>query len=106
MTGERAPRLPETVVEDLLASSRRRHLLACLDEHGGRMVVADLARAVAAREAGVEPAAVDREQCRRVREDIYGRHLPKLTATRVVDFDSMRGAVTLRAGEIAAAAGR
>jgi hypothetical protein len=88
-------RLPDRVVADLLSSDRRRRLLTCLEDHGGRLPVTDLAAAVAAREAGVESEAVDPERHRTVREEIYERHLPKLTATGVVEFDSMRGTLTL-----------
>lgn len=88
--------LPEQVVSDLLSSDRRRRLLGCLEDHGGRLPVTDLAAAVAAREAGTEVADVDPDRHRAVREEIYECHLPKLTATGVVEFDSMRGTVTLR----------
>jgi len=88
-------RLPERVVTDLLSSDRRRQLLACLEEHGGCLPVTDLAAAVAAQETGVELEAVDPQRHRAVREEIYERHLPKLTATGVVEFDSMRGTVAL-----------
>jgi hypothetical protein len=93
--------LPERVVADLLASDRRRRLLGCLEDHGGCLPLTDLAAAVAAREAGVEPGAVDPERHRAVREEVYERHLPKLTATGVVEFDSMRGTVTLRRAGLA-----
>ena len=88
--------LPERVVSDLLASDRRRLLLGCLEDHDGCLPVTDLAAAVAAREAGTNIGDVDPDRHRAVREEIYERHLPKLTATGVVEFDSMRGTVTLR----------
>lgn len=94
-----APDLPERVVEDLLASERRRHLLSCLEGHNG-MALADLAATVAARERGVDRAAVGDETRQAVREEIYADHLPKLTATGVVDFDSMTGVVRLRAADL------
>lgn len=93
--------LPERVVADLLASDRRRRLLACLADRGGCLPVTDLAAAVAARETGTDVETVDPERHRAVREEIYERHLPKLTATGVVEFDSMRGTVTLSGTGIA-----
>ncbi|MEF8906628.1 MAG: hypothetical protein V5A13_02095 [Haloarculaceae archaeon] len=98
---ETAERLPERVVADLLASDRRQRLLDCLEDRGGCLAVTDLAAAVAARETGTDLESVDPERHRAVREEIYERHLPKLTATGVVEFDSMRGTVTLSASGIA-----
>lgn len=88
--------LPEHVVADLLSARRRRHLLACLEDAGGPVPVTDLAAAVAAREDDTDPGAVGPERHRNVRAEIYERHLPKLTATGVVEFDSMRGTVSLK----------
>jgi len=96
-TQERADRLPERVKDDLLSSARRRRLLDCLEKRGGCLPVTDLASAVAARESGTDAGAVDPDRHQAVRDDIYERHLPKLTATGLVEFDSMRGTVTLRA---------
>lgn len=90
--------LPDQVVSDLLSSDRRRRLLGCLEDNGGCLPVTDLAAAVAAREAGTDVEAVDPDRHEAIRVEIYGRHLPKLTATGVVEFDSMRGTVTLRGG--------
>lgn len=94
--------LPERVVEDVLASERRRALLACLADHG-EMAVCDLAAAVLARERGDAPDDVDRERRAAVRTDIFQTHLPKLTATGIVTYDSLRGTVTLSRTEIARA---
>jgi len=84
--------LPAAVVKDILDSKRRRLVLACLAESDGPMVVDDIAGAVCARE-GVDPT--DHEMREAVQRDIYERHLPKLTATGVAEYDSMRGAVEL-----------
>ena len=97
----RAERLPEQVVTDLLSSERRRRLLRCLEDHGACLPVTDLAAAVAAKEAGIDIEAVDPERHQAVRNEIYERHLPKLTATGVVEFDSMRGTVTLKRSGLA-----
>ncbi len=84
--------LPGSVVEDILDSKRRRLMLACLADADGAMVVDDIAAAVCARE-GVD--STDHEMQEAVERDIYERHLPKLTATGVVEYDSMLGAVEL-----------
>jgi len=83
--------LPGKVVEDILSSERRRVMLSCLADCDGKMVVDDLAAAVCA----AEGRPVDEATRREAREDIYDRHLPKLTATGVVEYDSMREAIEL-----------
>jgi hypothetical protein len=93
--------LPEEVIEDLLASKRRRAVLSCLAEQDGPMVFADLAAAVWARGRTATPDEIDPETRRRVRAEIYEHDLPKLTATGVVEYDSMRGTVQLTDSDIA-----
>jgi len=83
--------LPGEVVEDILSSERRRVMLSCLADCDGKMVVEDLAAAVCA----AEGRPIDEAARREAREDIYDRHLPKLTATGVVEYDSMREAIEL-----------
>lgn len=91
--------LPTDVVEDLLSDPRRRYALETLSRRETPMVVDDLAAAVRARETGVAPDAVGKDERRRVREDFFQRHLPKLTATDVVRYDSLLGTVELTALE-------
>lgn len=79
--------LPGDVVEDILASERRRAMLSCLADSEGPVAVDDVVAAVCASEQGPDRG--------RVREEIYERHLPKLTATGVVEYHSMREAVEL-----------
>lgn len=92
-TSGREDRLPAAVIEDLLASPRRRALLERLHEEGS-MPVDDLATRLAARSGtGEEITASER---RATRTEIYQDHLPKLTATGVVNFDSLLGRVELQ----------
>jgi hypothetical protein len=88
-------RLPREVIEDILASERRRVMLSCLENSGGPVAVTDLAAAVGAHDGETTPVGVDEKRRRAVREDIYERHLPKLTATGAVEYDSMCGTVRL-----------
>ncbi|WP_336337991.1 DUF7344 domain-containing protein [Haloarcula brevis] len=88
--------LPEEVVEDLLANDSRRRALSILAARDEPMVVADLAAAVLAAERGTEPAAVPRSERESLTEELFTEHLPKLTATDVVAYDSMVGTVELR----------
>jgi hypothetical protein len=85
-------RLPQSVVEDLLDDDQRRELLSYLADHADPVVVEDLAEYVATDDAGASQAdrqaAVDD-----ARREIYDDHLPKLTATEVVEYDSMVGTV-------------
>jgi DNA-binding transcriptional ArsR family regulator len=89
-------RLPDDAVADLLASERRRRIFAVLRGTDGPLAVTDLAQRIATLEAtsdgerGAEVASADT-----LREEIYQNHLPKLTATDVVTYDSLVGTVEL-----------
>ncbi len=85
--------LPGEVVEDILASERRRAMLSCLADADGPVVFDDLVGAVRASEGRAEP--VEDDGGGEVRQEIYDRHLPKLTATGVVEYDSMCETVEL-----------
>ena len=89
------PQLPGDVVADILSADRRRTVLACLSDHGGELAVTDLARCVCAREQGTTPGTVDATDRETLYDDLYDHHLPKLTETGVVTFDSLRDTVAL-----------
>ena len=93
-SGERE--LPAEVLADLLAAERRRYALEALSGREAAMVVDDLAAVVRARETDTAVDDVGEDERRRVRDDIFEHHLPKLTATDVVRYDSMLGTVELR----------
>ena len=93
--------LPETVVEDLVGDPRRRILLDYLAQRGEPVALTDLAAAVRAEENGCAPGDVAADRRRATMEDLLETHLPKLTATGVVGYDSMRGTVTLQAAAVA-----
>lgn len=81
--------LPSDVVEDILSAPRRRTMLECLSAAEGGLTMDDLVVCVRDREGD---ATAKR---RRIRENLYDEHLPKLTATGVVTYDSMRERVEL-----------
>lgn len=92
--------LPTAVVEDLLSDEHRRTALTVLAERDEPMVVSDLAAAtVAARDDCVE-SAVDTGQREAMREELFREHIPKLTATNVLEYDSMLGTVELVVPEV------
>lgn len=91
----RRDRLPDSVVADLRESDRRRHALSVLAERSESLPVSDLARHVVARERGEQTDAVPDEEVDAARRDLFQRHLPKLTATGVVRYDSLVGTVEL-----------
>jgi hypothetical protein len=92
-TGTRS--LPGSVVRDILSSDRRRVLLRALADADGPVIVEELATTIVERERGTPPGSVDPERRAAVVDDIYDRHLPKLLATGIVEYDSMMGAVSL-----------
>lgn len=93
----------EDVVTDILMADRRRFALDILDAADDPMAIDDLAAAVRAHELGVDPDDVARPERRSVREQFFEIHLPKLTATDVVEFDSVLGSVSLAESPMAAA---
>lgn len=89
------PRLPDEVVEDILEADRRRIALEILDEREDPVVIDDLAAAVRARELDTDPESVPTEERREIRDEFFADHLPKLTATEVVSYNSLLGTLTL-----------
>jgi hypothetical protein len=88
-------RVPDDVIERLLTSERRCHLLSVLLAADDPVPIEDLARAVAARERDATPSAVDDRVVRAVHDEIYETELPKLTAVGLVSFDSLLATVEL-----------
>jgi hypothetical protein len=99
-TAEEAPdRVPDEVVADLLADDRCRHVFATLLAADDPVPVCDLARAVLARERGVDPSELDDDAVATLRDDLFQRHLPRLTPTGLVEYDSLLGTVALAADD-------
>lgn len=86
--------LPAAVQAELLSSRRRCLLLVTLAE-GGATTVDDLAVRIRATEHGIDPEDVDDAERASVRDEIFELHLPKLTATEIVEYDSLLGKVRL-----------
>lgn len=86
--------VPAAVTDDILSSRRRCLLVTALAAAGGDAVVEDLAAAVFAAEEG-GPTETDPQACDDVARELYENHLPKLTATELVEYDSMLGRVRL-----------
>lgn len=93
--------IPEPVIADLLDSRRRCLLLDQLAATGGEAVVGDLAVAVRAAETGRAPEEVGAEERQELREELFECHLPKFTATGVIEYDSMLDTIRLVAPEFA-----
>lgn len=94
--------LPSAVVDDLFAADSCRRALSVLARRGEPMVVEDLARAVVAARDGCPPSAVTRADRDAMAMELLTEHIPKLTATRVLRYNSMLGAVELRHPELLA----
>jgi DNA-binding transcriptional ArsR family regulator len=95
-TGPGGQGLPEEVIEDLLSDDTRRRALSILADRGEPIVVNDLAAAVLAAERDIEPAAVPDTDRDELTEELFTEHLPKLTATDVVTYDSIVGTVEIQ----------
>ena len=96
--------VPEEVVADLLDSRRRCHLLAQLAASDGEALVEDLVAAVGAAEQNCGPSELDESTLGEVREEVFERHVPKLTAIGVVEYDSMLDRLQLETPEVASRA--
>lgn len=94
-TDDEADRVPDDVLTDLLADEDCRRILAVLAGTEGAIAVCDLARGTLARERDVDPSALDDESVAAVREDLFQSHLPRLTPTGLVQYDSLLGTVAL-----------
>ncbi len=86
--------LPPEVVDDILAAPQRRAMLECLADAEDGLVMDDLVACVRNRET------TDDRTRKEVRTALYDNHLPRLTATGLVSYDSMRERVTLTAPAI------
>jgi hypothetical protein len=95
--------LPAPVQAELLSSHRRCLLLVTLAEVG-EATVDDLAGRISAAERGIDPGAVDDAERASVCDEIFESHLPKLTATETVEYDSLLGKVRLLEPAIASRA--
>ncbi|MFB6222422.1 MAG: hypothetical protein ABEH86_01950 [Haloarcula sp.] len=91
--------LPDHVIEDLLSDEHRRRALSILAARGEPLIVDDLAAAVLAAERDIEPAEVPEADRAALRNELFTEHLPKLTATGIVSYDSMVGTVELQRRE-------
>ena len=88
-------RLPESVIDDLLADPRREVIVQSLHEHDEPIPVIQLAANVIARERSMDVDDTSRSECQRVAENLYEHHLPKLTATAVVRYNSRQASIEL-----------
>jgi len=93
--------LPPAVVEELLADETRRRALAIIRARDEPVVVEDLAAAVVAAREGCSVSAVPPAEREQMAQELFSDHIPKLTATGVLAYDSMLGAVELRRPDIA-----
>lgn len=88
--------LPSGVVEELRSDETRWLALEILRARDEPVVVEELAAAIVGRREDCQLSAVSAAERDAVAEELFTEHIPKLTATGVVAYDSMLGAVELR----------
>lgn len=98
--------LPDRIRTDLLSSERRCRILSLLAAAGDEESVADLAVKIRAAETDQSPDSLDSETVEAIRSELYDCHLPKLTATGVVEYDSTLDKLRLTDSELSAEAAR
>jgi DNA-binding transcriptional ArsR family regulator len=79
----------------LLANPRRRYLLHRLTQSTHPFELQALARSIAAWEINVSPTTVSAEHIERVRVSLYHKHIPKLEAAELIDFDEQSEMISL-----------
>lgn len=77
--------LDEGTIHDVLRNARRRLVIETLQTSEGTVSVSDLAEAVAAKEAGTNPAPKNKRQS--VYVSLHQTHLPKLDSLGIVEYD-------------------
>lgn len=87
--------LPVDALLDLLAHSRRRTLLTCLQTYDDPLPLPDLADEVAVAERDATLDAIPAETVKRVYMSLYHRHVPKLEDYDVVWYEQERDMVGL-----------
>ena len=85
---ETAKTLEGDVPGPVLADSRRRYVIDCLEEYEEVATLSELARDVAVREDNCTVADVSEDRLEYVRNDLYHKHLPKLDDAGAVEFDA------------------
>ena len=83
--GDRA--VDRATLLELLGNRRRRLLWALLHRRDGPVDLADASRRVAARERGVEPAAVASGERKSVYASLYQHHCPVMAEAGAIEFD-------------------
>lgn len=88
----RRDQLDEPEIHDVLRNERRRRVLSCLRDRGGRTEVSELVDSIARRECDQQPSSKLR---RSVYSSLHQTHLPKLERSDIVAYDRDSKAVTL-----------
>ena len=83
---------------DVLSDSRRRFVLACLDEYATPLALGDVADELAVRERDAAITEIAAEDVRSVYADLYHVHVPKMADFGIVEYSQERDAVTLADG--------
>jgi hypothetical protein len=96
-TGRRPSTLTEDDLFETLANRRRRYAVEHLRTvgPGERVSFRTLVEAVASRENDCTRATLTARQRKRVYTALYQRHVPKMAAAGVLDYDRERGTVAL-----------
>ncbi|MFC7154297.1 hypothetical protein ACFQPA_02350 [Halomarina halobia] len=79
----------------LLSNRRRRYALACLQEYGPSIALADLADEVAVREHDAPLPAIDERAVLDVYMSLYHSHVPKFVDAGIVEYDQERDLVRI-----------
>lgn len=89
------PHLSKDELFEILKNQRRRDALRYLKANDGTARLSDMSEYIAAKENGIDIAAISSSQRKRVYIGLYQCHLPKMASFGVIDFDKDRGTIAL-----------
>lgn len=82
---------------DVLADSRRRFVIACLDEYADPMALRDVADELATWERDAPITDIPADEVESIHAALYHVHVPKMVDAGIVDYCRERDAVALAA---------
>ena len=80
---------------DVLSDSRRRFVLACLQEYATPMALGDVADELAVWEHDAPITDVPADAVRSIYASLYHRHVPKMVDAGIVEYSQERDALTV-----------
>lgn len=95
VTAPAALDIDDDTLYEVLSDSRRRFVLACLDEYATPMALSDIADELAVREHGAPITEIEAEEVKSVYVSLYHVHVPKMEDAGLIEYSQEQDAVVL-----------